>query len=91
MLKILLQRLKTKNILSRIIKGTPKLKISWQFMNNSGSKLVPIAGSDNVLCIPDVEDKDAGRYKCVVENIAGSDEHVTTLIIECMRTLRSQY
>ncbi|KAJ8728640.1 hypothetical protein PYW07_006336 [Mythimna separata] len=67
-----------------IDQGEPTPKISWQFMDKNASKFVPIAGSENVLHISNAENKHAGSYKCVAQNSVGSDEHVTTLTVECL-------
>lgn len=37
----------------------------------------------NVLKIFNLTDKHAGDYKCVATNELGTNEHVTTLIVEC--------
>ncbi|KAJ8720965.1 hypothetical protein PYW08_006430 [Mythimna loreyi] len=65
-----------------VVKGEPKPTITWHFMDNSSAKFVSIAGSDKVLHISRVEFKHAGRYKCVAQNSVGSDEHITTLVVQ---------
>ncbi|XP_075982453.1 hemicentin-1-like [Anticarsia gemmatalis] len=72
----------TTNIDCRIVKGVPKPKITWQFMSKDSSRYVSVAGSDNVLRISRVDEKHAGRYKCIAHNVVGDDEHVTTLTVQ---------
>ncbi|CAH1634796.1 unnamed protein product [Spodoptera littoralis] len=65
----------------RVVKGWPKPNIRW-FVDNSGKQFVPIAGSSDVMHIARAENKHTGRYKCVVQNEAGTVEHVTSLTVE---------
>ncbi|XP_075982450.1 neural cell adhesion molecule 2-like [Anticarsia gemmatalis] len=64
------------------ITGVPKPTIRWQFMSKDSSRCVSVAGSDNVLRISRVDEKHAGRYKCIAHNVVGDDEHVTTLTVQ---------
>ncbi|XP_075981852.1 hemicentin-2-like [Anticarsia gemmatalis] len=65
------------------ITGVPKPTVTWQFMGKTSSKYVTIPKqSENTLRITRVEDKHAGRYKCIAQNTVGTSEHVTTLNVE---------
>ncbi|KAJ8720962.1 hypothetical protein PYW08_006427 [Mythimna loreyi] len=64
-----------------IVKGEPKPKMSWQYMDKSSSKFVPIVGSETTLRITNADTKHAGSYKCIAQNDVGKDEHITTLIV----------
>ncbi|KAJ8728639.1 hypothetical protein PYW07_006335 [Mythimna separata] len=74
-----------------VVKGEPKPTITWQFMDGSSTKFISITGSDKELHISRVESKHAGRYKCVAQNSVGSDEHVTTLVVQELPKIVSSY
>ncbi|XP_075982210.1 hemicentin-1-like [Anticarsia gemmatalis] len=82
---------KSINIECRILKGVPKPTITWQFMSKDSSRYVSVAGSDNVLRISRVDEKHAGRYKCIAHNVVGDDEHVTTLTVEFAPVITSKH
>ncbi|XP_022835368.1 hemicentin-2-like, partial [Spodoptera litura] len=65
----------------RVVKGRPKPNIRW-FVDNSGKQFVPVDGSLDVMHIARAENTHTGRYKCVVQNEAGTVEHVTSLTVE---------
>ncbi|XP_022823931.1 hemicentin-1-like [Spodoptera litura] len=65
----------------RVVKGWPKPNIRW-FVDNSGKQFVPVDGSLDVMHIARAENTHTGRYKCVVQNEAGTVEHVTSLTVE---------
>ena len=56
-------------------------------MDKTVSKFTTIPVSGNVLRLVNVTDENAGRYKCVAENKAGKDDHITTLVIECKENI----
>lgn len=51
-------------------------------MDKDGSNFVPVPGSDSVYRIFNVDENNAGRYKCVANNIVGYAEFNTTLIVQ---------
>ncbi|XP_050551912.1 hemicentin-1-like [Spodoptera frugiperda] len=69
------------DIVCRVVEGFPKPNITW-FVNNSGKKFKPIAGTLDVMHIAKAEHKHTGRYKCVAQNEAGKAEHITSLTVE---------
>ncbi|KAJ8728641.1 hypothetical protein PYW07_006337 [Mythimna separata] len=80
--KIKVTKGKTAVIECKVESGVPPPKITWFFRGKLGSTFTPIITSESVLRIRNVDTKHEGEYKCVAMNNLGSDEHVTTLIIE---------
>uniref|UniRef100_A0A2A4J8M3 Ig-like domain-containing protein n=1 Tax=Heliothis virescens TaxID=7102 RepID=A0A2A4J8M3_HELVI len=66
----------------KVLAGVPAPKITWFSGGQTGTKLTPILSSGNILRITNVEEKHAGKYKCVAENVGGKDELITTLIVQ---------
>ena len=70
--------------------GNPAAQLSWIKVNGS----LPInrtkVSSGGVLQIKDVRLEDAGKYRCVARNILGSDEKVSTLIIQSKFSFHSR-
>jgi len=64
------------------VSGNPGAQLSWIKLNGS----LPInrtkVSSGGLLQIKDVRLEDAGKYRCVARNILGSDEELSTLIIQ---------
>ena len=64
------------------VSGNPAAQVSWIKVNGS----LPInrtkVSSGGLLQIKDVRLEDAGKYRCVARNILGSDEKVSTLIVQ---------
>ncbi|PZC81286.1 hypothetical protein B5X24_HaOG212898 [Helicoverpa armigera] len=73
-----------------IIKGTPAPDITWLYWDNVEYKNLEKSFGSKRLLLPNVEEKKAGRYKCVAANVAGTDEHITTLIVESPPTIVSE-
>ncbi|XP_028401617.1 hemicentin-1-like [Dendronephthya gigantea] len=69
---------------SKITPGRPESKISWYH----NDKLVPGKNKEYLFNQTEIEAKDAGSYRCVAENDAGTDESniisITTLAIDMM-------
>ena len=61
--------------------GNPTAQISWTRVNGSLPSNRTKVASDGQLHIKDVRLKDSGKYRCVGTNILGSDEKVSTVIV----------
>ena len=61
--------------------GNPTAQISWSRVNGSLPSNRTKVASDGQLHIKDVRLKDSGKYRCVGTNILGSDEKVSTVIV----------
>ncbi|XP_047027962.1 hemicentin-2-like [Helicoverpa zea] len=73
-----------------IIKGTPVPDITWLYWDKVVYKNLEKSFGSKRLLLPNVEEKNAGSYKCVGANVAGTDEYITTLIIESPPTIVSE-
>ncbi|XP_021185695.3 hemicentin-1 isoform X2 [Helicoverpa armigera] len=73
-----------------IIKGAPAPNITWLYWDKVVYKNLEKSFGSKRLLLPNVEENNAGNYKCVAVNIAGTDEHITTLIIESPPTIVSE-
>ena len=74
-------------------KGTPAPKIKWYkddeiiTGNEAGMKISP----DGSLQIENPRGTNAGRYKCVAENVAGSVSHYINLQVYCELMLKNYF
>ena len=62
--------------------GNPPPKLSWSRVNGSlPSNRIKVT-SDGLMQIGDVQLEDAGKYNCLARNILGTDEGVTSLVVQ---------
>ncbi|XP_078374637.1 uncharacterized protein LOC144658156 [Oculina patagonica] len=62
--------------------GNPAPQVSWSRVNGSLPRNRTKVTSDGLMQITDVRLKDAGKYKCVAQNILGNDEMAASLIVQ---------
>ncbi len=64
--------------------GNPAPQVSWSRVNGSlPSNRIKLT-LDGLMQIADVQLKDAGKYKCVAQNILGKDEMAASLVVQSM-------
>ena len=78
---------KTVNVTSRAsllcsASGNPAAQISWSKVNESLPSNRITVMSDGLMQISNVRLEDAGKYKCLAQNILGKDEKAATLIVQ---------
>ncbi|XP_073960508.1 hemicentin-2-like [Choristoneura fumiferana] len=67
-------------IICRIIGGDPPTTVQWEYKKNTGSPDFQTLDADQLtLNIRRVTVHDAGFYKCIAKNRAGSDSHIKEL------------
>ena len=64
------------------VSGNPTAKVTWTKVNGSLPSDKTKLTSDGLLQIKDVRLEDAGKYKCMAQNLLGNDEEVTALIVQ---------
>ena len=64
------------------VSGNPTAKVTWIKGNGSLPSDRVRLTSDGLLQIKDVRLEDAGKYRCMAQNLLGNDEEVTTLIVQ---------
>ena len=67
------------------VSGNPTAKLTWTKVNGSLPSDRGKVTSDGLLQLKDVRLEDAGKYRCMAQNLLGNDEEVTTLIVQSRR------
>ena len=67
------------------VSGNPAAKVTWTKVNASLPSERTKVTSDGLLQLNDVRLEDAGKYRCVAQNLLGNDEEVATLIVQSRR------
>ena len=62
--------------------GNPAVQVSWARVNGSFPSNRAKVTSDGLMQIADVRLQDAGKYKCLAQNILGKDEKAVSLVVQ---------
>ncbi|CAH0719263.1 unnamed protein product, partial [Brenthis ino] len=84
--KITVPKDKSMNITCRILRGSPNPTLTWYFksktFNNYTTLPKEVVIRDNVIFIENITKEHSGSYRCVADNIMGSDEYDVELTVQ---------